>query len=148
MRWEDVLLEIRRKFPAVPQLSVEALAAWLSDPTRPQPALRDVRAEEEFAVSHLWGARLASLKDVSRARLGVSQGTPLILYCSVGYRSSQLAAALLAQGEADVWNLEGSIFAWANQGRPVFCGEASVMGVHPFDKKWGTLLHPERWAWG
>ena len=40
----------------------------------------------------------------------------------------------------NVFNLEGSLFKWANEGRPVYRGSERVQEVHPFDEDWGELL--------
>jgi hypothetical protein len=37
-------------------------------------------------------------------------------------------------------NLEGSIFQWANECRPVYRDAAEVQQVHPYDGIWGKLL--------
>lgn len=39
-------------------------------------------------------------------------------------------------------NLEGSIFAWANEGRPLVDDKGLATKVHPYDAKWGELLKP------
>ena len=65
---------------------------------------------------------------------------PIVVYCSVGYRSAGVAQALRRQGFKDVVNLKGSIFRWANEGRPVFRSGRMVAAVHPYDASWGTLL--------
>lgn len=139
--WDSLLSTIRRKFPGVRQLSTQDLAAWLADPSRPTPILIDTREPKEFAVSHLPHARhAASLAAVQALNLPKSQ--PIVVYCSVGYRSSSLAEQLTQAGYSQVANLEGSIFAWANEGRPVYRGTNTVTEVHPYDAKWGQLLAP------
>lgn len=148
MEWNSTLQEIRKKFPKAPQLSIEELVSWLQDPGVAAPALLDVRAPKEFQVSHLKGARLAPEGLRSRAELGVPKELPLVFYCSVGYRSSRVAERLFLRGDAFVWSLEGSIFAWANAGHEVFQGAQEVRKVHPFDKKWGALLESSLWSWG
>ena len=75
------------------------------------------------------------------------EGATVVAYCSVGYRSARLAAALRDRGLADVHNLEGSIFRWANEDRPLFRGDTPVRRVHPFDETWGVLLAPDRRAY-
>lgn len=141
--WDSLLSTIRRKFPGVRQLSTQELAAWLADTSRPTPILIDSREPREFAVSHLPHARHApSLAAVQTLNLPKSQ--PIVVYCSVGYRSSALAEKLVQAGFSQVANLEGSIFAWANEGRPVYRGTNTVNEVHPYDSKWGQLLDP-RW---
>jgi 3-mercaptopyruvate sulfurtransferase SseA len=66
-----------------------------------------------------------------------------VTYCSVGYRSAALAQQLQAMGCKKVFNLEGSLFEWVNQGYPVYQGEQVVKSVHPFNRLWGLLLNPE-----
>lgn len=127
---------IRERFPEVPQISTEELSNWFATPPPGGFLLLDARAPEEFAVSHLAGAQLAAsevqalsdLKDTARDH-------PVVVYCSVGYRSSALAQRLTAHGYQEVYNLEGSIFEWANEGRPVFRGDRQVKMVHPYDSK-------------
>ena len=147
--WDSLRQSIRRKFPSVRQLSTQALADWLADTNRPAPLLIDARKSGEFAVSHLQNARhLSSVAGVQAAATSNSQ--PIVVYCSVGYRSSALAEKLQKAGLTNVYNLEGSIFAWANEGRPVFRGGTNLQPaqVHPYNARWGALLdqrlHPPR----
>jgi rhodanese-related sulfurtransferase len=141
--WEVVLRSIRNEFPAVRQLTTEELARWLGDTNRPVPLLVDAREPAEFAVSHLRDAvRLGTVEEV-KTTLGTNR-RPVVVYCSVGYRSSALADELRRAGVTNVFNLEGSIFAWANEGRPVFRGAKRVNAVHPFDATWGRFLEA-RW---
>lgn len=147
--WDSLVQAIRRKFPAVRQLSTQGLADWLAATNRPAPLLADARAAEEFAVSHLKDAR--SLDSVDKVKAATRSPTqPIVVYCSVGYRSSALAAKLQKAGFTNVWNLEGSIFAWANEGRPVYRGGTPLQPaqVHPFSAKWGQLLDPRLRAAG
>ena len=145
--WSEVKEWVRSEFPDVPQTSVDALFEELaSAPEGRKPLLLDVREEEEFAVSHLQGAiRVAPGADPdSIAALdGISRDAPIVAYCSVGYRSSRLVAALRARGFTNASNLEGSIFEWANRGLPVKRNGAEVDEVHPFDEEWGRYLKPE-----
>lgn len=139
--WLELKRSIRAEFPGVPQISTEELAEWLNDPSREPPVLLDARDPKEFAVSHLRNAHLAP--DVATAVRVVGDAKPnppIVVYCSVGYRSSRLAKDLMDRGFANVANLEGSIFQWANEERPVYQGSERVERVHPFDNTWGRLL--------
>ena len=139
---DEVTAEIRARFPEVRQVSVAELGRRLEGP-RP-PVLLDVREPAEFEVSHLPGARLTTdLQEALDALRGVKRDQPVVVYCSVGYRSSALAEELAAAGYTAVANLEGSIFAWANSGRPVYRGGEAVGRVHPYDRTWGRLLEPD-----
>ncbi len=145
--WPTVREKVRQTFPAVSQLSTEELAGWLE--TREEaPLLLDIRQREEFAVSHLPGAQQLDPELRGEALLTalpaeLDRETPIVAYCSVGYRSSALAERLMAAGFTRVYNLEGSIFAWANEGRAVVREGEEVRQVHPFDSTWGRLLRPE-----
>ncbi|MEM1042211.1 MAG: rhodanese-like domain-containing protein [Bacteroidota bacterium] len=143
LSWRGVDRLIERDFPDVESISADSLAAWLGDAGRVPPVLVDVREAEEYAVSHLPGAvridpdaPASALRD-TLGRFG--PGRAVVLYCSVGYRSARLAARF---GTADrpVQNLDGSIFRWANEGRPVVRDGESVREVHPYDAVWGRLL--------
>jgi rhodanese-related sulfurtransferase len=137
--------EIRAKLPGVAGVSVERLAQALEQD--PAPLLIDSRAAEEYAVSHLPGARRAQTVDEALTLLeGLEPGRDVVVYCSVGYRSGYLARDLAAKDVANVRNLEGSIFEWANTGHPVYRGTERVEVVHPYDKKWGRFLRRDLWA--
>lgn len=138
--WESVFAWIQRDWPDVPQMSTAELARRLDADTL-RPLLIDTRSREEFAVSHLPGAVWADGPVKIRALLrGVPRERPVVLYCSVGVRSSKAAADLLKDGRSDVSNLRGSIFQWANEGRTVERNGKPVSEVHPYNEKWGALL--------
>jgi len=120
------------------------LAQWLAREPESLPLLLDVREPEEFAVSHLRGARRVppNLADVTT--LHIEPGATVVVYCSVGLRSAALFARLRAGGARNVYNLLGGIFEWANQGRPLYRGATRAYRVHPYDRLWGTLIRPER----
>jgi rhodanese-related sulfurtransferase len=141
LTWEDSFAKIAADFPGTPNLSTAELAAWLADDTRPAPVLLDVRAPAEFAISHL--RRAQNISPAAKAEsLKLPKDSPIVAYCSVGYRSSALVQRLRAAGFSRVYNLHGSLFAWANEGRPLWCGSKPATTVHPYDAYWGQLLAP------
>ena len=142
MSWSLTLKTIRAKFPTVAHISTDTLQSWLDEsPQRENLLLFDVREPEEYAVSHLQDARPAPSKDeVLKELQGVPADQRIVLYCSVGHRSSELAQFLMKKGYTEIYNLEGSIFAWANEGRPIYRGNERVKVVHPYDRTWGRLL--------
>jgi len=77
----------------------------------------------------------------------------IVCYCSVGWRSSLLARRLKAAIKArnlalDVHNLEGSIFKWANEGKPMVDGAGNnTSSAHPFNTVFGWLLDQDRRNW-
>lgn len=66
----------------------------------------------------------------------------IVVYCSVGVRSAQFAEKLQQAGYPNVYNLNGSIFEWANENRPLYQGQQQVTQVHPYNSFWGKLLVP------
>lgn len=140
--WAIAKFIIRLKFPEVQHLSTQDLAAWLKSDNRQQPLLLDSRSEEEYAVSHLPNAILApnNLKNLSD-RHNINFATPIVTYCSIGYRSAAIARRLKTMGYKNVFNLSGSIFQWFNEGRSVYQGKQKAKKVHPYNRFWQFLLH-------
>jgi rhodanese-related sulfurtransferase len=142
--WFLLKKSLRHKFPKIEWISTSELADWLANKHRPAPVLVDVRTPEEWNVSHLPGARRvdpsASTENVSA---GLSKDTPIVTYCAVGYRSGEMAERLRAAGYNNVHNLEGSIFEWANEHRPLVHEEQRVSTVHPYNSFWGRLLNDD-----
>jgi rhodanese-related sulfurtransferase len=145
--WPSVKRGVREEFPHVRSVSVAELHRRLEDTAEPRPVLLDARSREEFAVSHLKDAIHASSEEEALAVLShTGKREPVLVYCSVGHRSADLAQKLSAHGFTDVANVEGSIFEWANTGLPVYRGGVQVHEVHPFDARWGALLRRELWS--
>ena len=137
--WTLVNAKIRSEFPDVRRITTVELAAWLADRSRPTPLLLDVRTRAEFEVSHLEGAKHID-PAAPASTLHVAKDRPIVTYCSVGYRSGAFAKKLGDAGYMNVANLEGSIFRWANEGRPIVANGVRVDKVHPYNGTWGLLL--------
>jgi len=142
--WFLLKRSLRSKFSDVDWITTQQLAEWLGDKDRPQPVLLDVRTPAEWNVSHLAGARRVDPKtDAKTATNGVTKDAPIVTYCSVGYRSGEMAERLRAAGYTHVQNLEGSIFEWANEHRPLVHDGERVTRVHPYHSGWGRLLQAD-----
>jgi len=140
--WTLVNWKVRSDFPGVARIDTKEVAAWLGDTKREQPVLLDVRTKPEFEVSHIRSAR--RIEPDSRAdAISLSKDQPIVTYCSVGYRSGGLAKTLQDAGYTKVQNMSGSIFQWANEGRPIERDGKRVEKVHPYNGIWGKLLKPE-----
>lgn len=143
--WATVKRDIARRYPQVRQLPASELTAWLNDTHRPAPLLLDVRARAEYAISHLANARQVDPDaDAAKALAGTPKDAPIVTYCSVGYRSSAFAERLRRAGFTNVFQLDGSIFQWANEGRPLVRDGKPAATVHPYNAHWGQLLSAER----
>ena len=143
--WPTLKRTIRNRYPEVRQVSVEELRAALARAA--PPVLIDARTAAEYRVSHLLGARRAeTAAQALKALAETPKDHAIVVYCSVGYRSSALTRELMRAGYSQVANLEGSIFEWANKGLAVYRGSAPVSVVHPYDRNWGALLDRKLWS--
>ncbi len=134
---------IRWQFPTVPRMTTVQLAQTLEEST---PVLLDARGDEEYAVSHLDHAHLiASVPDatVPEVLKEMANDTPIVVYCSVGYRSAKVAQWLKDAGFCQVFNLEGGLFEWANEGRPMVRDGQPTSLVHPYNATWGKLVNDQ-----
>jgi len=102
----------------------------------------DSREKVEFDVSHIKGATWVGYDDFDMARMDdISKNEPIIIYCSVGYRSEKIGEKLLQAGYTNVSNLYGGIFEWVNQGKPIvdLSGKPTTK-IHGYSKTWGIWL--------
>jgi rhodanese-related sulfurtransferase len=102
----------------------------------------DARERVEFTISHLPGAinigydrlDLKTIKDVDKSR-------PLVVYCTVGYRSEQAAKKLRKKGFTKVYNLYGSLYAWKLAGFPLEDANGQpTEKLHTYNEKWGHFV--------
>jgi rhodanese-related sulfurtransferase len=105
--------------------------------------LLDIREPEEYAVSRIPGAVWVNPNasaETALIQMGDVRGKEIIVYCSVGRRSSAFAereqAALMDMGAASVSNLENGIFGWHNERRELEDAGGKTDVVHPFNGVW------------
>ncbi len=141
----EIETELEQKFDKIGHVTADDLAAWQA--AGEESLLLDAREADEFAVSRLDGAVRVAPKG-SFAKSGLSSddisGKRVVVYCSVGWRSSIWAErnreALLEAGAVSVSNLKGGIFAWHNAGLDLVSGAGETRLIHPYDKTWGKLV--------
>lgn len=135
---------VAARHPAVSRLTGEALTGLPIG----SYLLVDVRPAAEWSVSHLAGAFRSDdagdiVAEARRRRLD-----RIIVYCSIGERSSRMAELLPERNpQLLVQDLAGGIFAWACEDRPMedAHGRATRL-VHPYDAWWGAMLPADRRA--
>ena len=104
--------------------------------------LLDIREPEEYAVSRLPGAVRVdpNASAATLIHMGDVTGKKIIVYCSVGRRSSIFAereqTALMKMGAASVSNLEHGIFGWHNERRELMDANGETDAVHPYNSIW------------
>lgn len=129
----------------VPIISVDSLNQHLAEFT-----VLDAREIEEFEVSHIKNAIYVgytnfSIKKVSKE---IPTNKPVVVYCSIGYRSEKIGEQLQKEGYK-VYNLYGGIFHWTNQGYEVVDStKKSTKKVHGYDKNWGKWLSKSEVVYG
>lgn len=138
---------IAKRFPTVKSLTLEQFKDNLQG--KAEIVVLDVREKHEFDVSRLSKSErvspsISKLEFLKKYALR-AKGKTFVLYCSVGYRSSQLAAriqsSLTRGGAKGVYNLQGGIFAWHNGSKPLIkAGNKKTVLVHPYSKKWWRYL--------
>ncbi len=140
MFWLLELL-IKLNFPNVKSVKISQFIRWLDRKASSTPLILDARSQEEYAVSHI---KLAQwIEPTNQAIAAISEvplNTPIVVYCSVGYRSAKVAQQLSSAGYQNVFNLSGGIFQWANKEKPIFTNKHQVETVHPYNSIWGKLL--------
>lgn len=103
--------------------------------------LLDAREPKEYQISHLKGAKLVGYEKLDLSSLkNTAKNQPIVVYCSVGYRSEKVAEQLIQQGFTNVRNLYGGLFEWKNQNQPVVNETGQTDEVHAYDKTWGIWL--------
>lgn len=105
--------------------------------------LLDTREQEEYNVSHIKNAIQISYDNFEEERLSdFSKNDTVVLYCSVGYRSSVIAEKLMDLGYRKVFNLYGGIFYWANKGQILVDSEnKETKKLHGYNKFWSRYIY-------
>ena len=140
-QWFLLKASLRGQFPQARWITTRELAGWLEDRQRQPPILLDVRTLNEWNVSHLPNAlRVEPGAPAETVLPNIPKDTQIVTYCAVGYRSAELATRMRLAGFTHVQSLEGSIFQWANEHRPLVKDAKPTSLVHPYNQFWGRLL--------
>jgi rhodanese-related sulfurtransferase len=142
--WQIVKYQIRSEFPTIEHLTIDKLRELPPE----SYLLFDARTPAEYSISHLKGAINSNSPDEILGWLSRRNLNTAIVYCSVGYRSAELAqktnqliaARDLLSESLKIYNLEGSIFEWANRNYPTYRNGEEYLVVHPYNLLWSHLL--------
>ncbi|XP_041347856.1 uncharacterized protein LOC121367633 [Gigantopelta aegis] len=154
-----VISTISASFPSVKNVDTKQLDKWLQNNER-EVVLLDCRDPKEYEVSRMsqsvrveWttddvAELINSLPEVEKEGL---ENKTIVCYCSVGYRSAALAKKIQeymkkkgSVKKIEVYNLAGSLFKWANEGRLLVDSEGQkTVFAHPYNAVWGKLLNKE-----
>lgn len=134
----DSLL-LKENKQSVPYITVEELSK------KKNFILLDSREKVEFETSHIEHARFVGydkfkLKKIKNL-LPNDKNEPIVVYCSLGIRSEDIAEKLQKAGYTNVYNLYGGIFEWKNKDYPVIDSEGNeTENIHAFDENWSRWL--------
>ena len=124
---------------SIPYISVEAVQNESED-----IILLDSREEKEFKTSHLKNAIYVGYDffnlDSVKSKLK-NKNSKIVVYCSLGVRSEDVAEKLKKAGYSNVYNLYGGIFEWKNNDLEVLnSNEKPTDSIHTYSKAWSKWL--------
>lgn len=146
---EKIHQEIVRDYEAVEHLELSEFASMPAD----DMVTFDVREENEFLVSHIEGAIQldpdTTAADFERLYADQIEGKTVVFYCSVGRRSSELAArvdeVVKSSSARASFNLAGGVFSWRNQRRALVSAPSqATTKIHPYNFYWGRLIDDKK----
>jgi rhodanese-related sulfurtransferase len=124
---------------SIPYISVEALQNESED-----IILLDSREEKEFKTSHIKNAICVGYDSFNLESIQPklpNKDSKIVVYCSLGIRSEDVAEKLKKAGFTNVHNLYGGIFEWKNNDLEVLNSQEKVTdSIHTFSKAWSKWL--------
>ena len=139
-RIAELYAGFRRKLGGVPEVTVDDYPALAASRT---VVLVDVRTDAERNVSMIPGAIPAADFEARKAEF---EGSTVVPYCTVGYRSGLYGNKLHEEGW-QVANLVGSIVAWTHTGRQLVNAEGETRQVHVGGPKWSLAAEDYEPSW-
>ena len=102
----------------------------------------DARERLEYEVSHIPNATFIGYNHFEKDVLkNIAKDRPIVVYCSIGYRSEKIGEKLQKMGYTKVYNLYGSIFEWVNQGNQVVDNQGLITKkVHTYNRSWSQWV--------
>jgi len=137
---QETLAELLDKYnkQSIPYISVEELVEQ-----KTEAILLDAREPIEFNVSHLKNAVCVGYDDFKLKNINhhlPDKNSKIVVYCSLGVRSEDIAEKLKKAGYTNVFNLYGGIFEWKNNDFPVYSEGQVTQNIHAFSKAWSKWL--------
>ncbi|MCF6296195.1 MAG: rhodanese-like domain-containing protein [Flavobacteriaceae bacterium] len=120
---------------SVPYISVQELAM-----PKTKAIILDAREKKEYNVSHIKDAIYVGYDffeiDSVQQKLP-NKDSQIVVYCSLGIRSEDIAEKLKKAGYKNVLNLYGGIFEWKNNNFTIYDSEENeTENVHTFSLEW------------
>lgn len=126
--------------------NTESVAYASVEMTKANPdfVLLDARELKEYKVSHIKNAIHVGYDhfdlEKTTSKLADKNAT-IVVYCSIGIRSENIAEKLQKAGYKNIFNLFGGIFEWKNKLHIVVDSlNNPTEKVHTYSKEWSTWL--------
>ena len=138
---QETIANVLKKYnkESIPYITANELAT-----PRVEVVLLDAREIEEYKVSHLKNAIHVGYDNFSlieTKKFLSDNDAMIVVYCSIGVRSEDIAEKLKKEGHKNVYNLFGGIFEWKNNNFTVYNSkEEATENVHAFSKDWSKWL--------
>ena len=121
--------------------SVQLVGVDTAEKMLDEAIILDARQKKEYEVSHLKNARWVGYDEFNKEAVDeLPRDKPVIIYCSVGYRSEKIGEKLKEMGFQNIYNLHGGIFEWVNQGKPVYHEGRPTDKIHAYSRTWGVWV--------
>ena len=124
---------------SVAYISVETLAL-----TGTKAIILDAREPREYTISHIKDAICVGYDnfDLGSVTSRIPDKTQtIVVYCSLGIRSEDIAERLKIAGYKNVTNLYGGIFEWKNKDFKLYNSRGNTTdSIHTFSEEWGKWL--------
>ncbi len=124
---------------SVPYISVQELAM-----PKTEAIIFDAREPKEYDTSHIKdaicvGYDFFNIETVLETIKNKDE--QIVVYCSLGIRSEDIAEQLKKAGYNNVFNLYGGIFEWKNKDFIVYNSEGTeTENIHTFSEEWSQWL--------
>jgi len=138
---QETMSDLLKKYntKSIPYISVQELAM-----PKTNAIILDAREAKEFETSHIKNAICVGydffdLESISEKI--PNKDAKIVVYCSLGIRSEDIAEKLKKAGYNNVLNLYGGIFEWKNKDFTVYNSEGTqTEKIHTFSKEWSKWL--------
>ncbi len=137
---EKMLLEYDKKYSTIEHITVKEYQS-----NKATFVLIDCRSDEEQKVSMIANAIPHKILEADFDKFKKKN---LIIYCTIGERSSRYTLKLISKGFANVANLRGGVLSWAKDEHFFLDSKGKkTYSVHVFGRPWNILSDKYKGLW-
>lgn len=138
---QETISDLLRKHNSrsIPYITVQELAM-----PKTEAVILDARERKEYDISHIKNAIYIGYENFKIKTVLdsiINKNEQLVVYCSLGIRSEDIAEKLKKGGYTNVYNLYGGIFEWKNKDFNIYNSEGiETENIHAFSAEWSQWL--------